>query len=140
MKLHDMFDYRSEFHSESEVKNCIKKSKKYEGEDPKEAKLLNFFITSRQITYLVLTDKAIYCILDNSKEEPLHLNWSESIDLFSDPKNIDKIVVTKDETPITGLVDFGSHSNWYYTKYLFEKKSIQQMLKEIIKDIRKKTA
>jgi hypothetical protein len=136
MKLSDLFDYRHSFYSESEVKDYIKKSKKYSDENPQNAKILNFFITSKQRTYLVFTDKNIYCILDNSKEQELNINWSESINMFSNSDKIDHTVKTKDNTYTTGLVDFGpNHKNWYYTKELFKESSIQEQLKEIISTI-----
>lgn len=138
MKLSNLFDYSSDFYSDLEIKNIIKKSNKYENENIDDAKLLNFFVTSKQRTYLVITEKNIYCVLDNSKKEPLYLNWAQETSDFFDPNNVKGKVSTIECSPPkknTGLVHFGFHSNWYYTKYLFEKKTIEQTLRDLITEV-----
>lgn len=139
MDFINLFDFSSSFHAKDELLDLIKKSDKYGGENICNAQLINFFKTSKQRSYLVVSDKFIYCILDNSKKEGLQLRWVQSVNDFTDNDNAKGKVVTIEDTPPkenTGLVHFGFHSNWYYTKNLFKEKSIQDTLKEAIKVVK----
>lgn len=135
MKLSDLFDRDAYFRSEEEIKSYISNSKKYKQENPSDAKLLKIFSTSKQRTYLVITDKMIYCILDDARKNKPHLNWSKTRDNFFDGKNLTVAVTTREKSTTTGLVDFGSdHKNWLFTKSLFKDISIENKLKSLLSE------
>jgi len=120
MRLSDLFDKNAFFKPEIYIKEYIKNSKNYEGESTSNANVLKFFSTSKQRTYLVFTDKKVYCILDDNRKSKPNINWSEKLTEYFKRDNIDKVITTKDKTDNTGLVDFGQkHKNWLFTKSLF---------------------
>ncbi len=124
-----LFDKSSDFRSESEIKNLVKKSKNYKNEDVANSKILNFFNTSKQRSYLVTTDEMVYCIVDDSRKNEAKINWSMGKELFASQS-----ITLKDKTVRTGLVNFGEkHKNWLYTKSIFNnednmKNSISKLL------------
>ena len=115
MKFSGFFDDGSAFREIDDVKAAIKNSKNYKNESIDGAKALNFFKTSKQRSYLVVTDKMVYCIVDDVRKDSPRVNWSEKKEVF-DPL----VISTHPKTDKTGLVDFGDkHKNWLYTKANF---------------------
>lgn len=134
MKIADMFDSGNEFRSEGDVKQSIKRSKNYKGEDPSEAHLLNIFGTSKQRTYLVATPKRLYCILDDTRKDEPHINWSMPKEEILSQEGLKLNVATKDKTNDVGLVDVGSkHTNWLFSKAAFKEKDIKSSIEELLK-------
>lgn len=133
MKLSDLFDENAFFRSDREIKEYIKNSKNYAGEDPNDANLLKFFSTSKQRTYLVITNERVYCILDDKRKSSPNINWSERLSDFAKEKDLGKMFSTREKTPNTGFIDFGiKHQNWLFTKSLFNETNIEQNVIEIL--------
>ncbi len=109
-----------------EIKASIKGSKNYtlDGTDPESAGALLFFQNSIQQTWLVRTEKRVYCILDDRHKTKEHVSWSialhEVVDETGKPKI--KITATERETAndMSGYLNFGDrHNGWLYSKKLF---------------------
>lgn len=127
MKLSELFDDDANFRSEAEIKEWITESKNYQQEDTSKAEFLKFFSTSKQRTYLVATPKRLYCILDDSRRDSPHVNWSISKTEALCEGDLRLPISTRSKSRSTGLVDFGgSHKNWLYTKDLFSSLGIEK--------------
>lgn len=133
MKVSKLFDNDAFFRTDAEIKDSIKNSKNYEGEDPNSAKIFMFFSTSKQRTYLVATAVRLYCILDDVRKDSPHINWSMPKKDVKDSDMIKINIASRDKTEKTGLVDIGKkHMNWLYTKKLFPSNSIESSIIEFI--------
>ena len=73
MVFHEFFASGPSFRTEDNISLSIENSKNYEGEDTNSANLLLFFTTSKQKTYLVATEKRLYCILDDIRKKTPHV-------------------------------------------------------------------
>ena len=60
MSIKALFDSDAFFRPEKEIKDWIKHSKNYQGENPNSVHLLKFFSTSKQRTYLVATPARLH--------------------------------------------------------------------------------
>ena len=133
MKLSELLDNNAFFRSESEIKKWIMKSKNYKDEDPATAKLFMFFSTFKQRAYLVATKKRLYCILDDSRKDNPHINWSMP---RKDVKNNNGLIISissGDKSEKIGTVNISEkHKNWLYTKKLFSSKNIESSIAEFI--------
>ena len=127
MKVSDLFDENAYFTSKSEIRDCIKNSEYYTDEDTRDASLLKFFSTSKQRTYLVITNTRVYCILDDNRKSSPKITWSEPLSDFLNAQNLDEIISIREQTPETGSVDFGTkHKNWCFTKSLFDETNLKK--------------
>ncbi|MBL4762056.1 MAG: hypothetical protein JKY93_05075 [Gammaproteobacteria bacterium] len=133
MKLSALFDSKAFFRSDTEIKQWIRQSKNYNNENLQSTDLLIFFSTSKQRTYLVATKKRLYCILDDSRKDSPHLNWSMSINNVVDSDGLLFSITAKDKSKATGLVDISNkHKNWLFSKDLFVSKNIEESMKAFI--------
>lgn len=116
---------RRDYYSEEQIIKYTELSKNF---DPLLEKLDNatallFFQTSKQQTWLVSTNKNIYCILDDNREDKPHINWSISKkELFNSEINI------RDYSEELGQFDIGSEKNWLYSKKLFKNSDIKNSI------------
>jgi len=123
-----LLDNDSKFRKPNDIKNTVSTSKNYKNESVDSAKVLNFFQTSKQKSYIVATDKMVYCIVDDVRKEHPKVNWSERKENLAGT-----IISTSSKTDKTGYIDFGdNHKNWLYTKSKFENESV---LKEKIRKL-----
>ena len=133
MAIKKLFDSNAFFRPEKEIKDWITRSKNYEKEDPNSAHLLEFFSTSKQRTYLVSTPKRMYCILDDSRKDNPHINWSIARNELEKDDKIIMTISTSEKTENTGLVDIGPrHKNWLFTRSLFLQTSIANSIQQLI--------
>jgi len=118
MKLNELIAGRPDFASKSEVIDFARKSKNFDpaDEDLQHADALLIFSTSKQHTWLVATDKRLYCILDDIRKDQPHMNWSmPRRDLIAD-NDVVVPVASRDKSESTGLLDIGNaHLGWLYT-------------------------
>lgn len=108
-KLEEIKDYISANFSIEQDENIAK------------AQELIIFETSRQKTWLLVTENKIFCILDDIDKDSFDVRWHLTKDkLVEDNKVILDIRINSDYKANTGLVDFGqNHKNWLYSKKLF---------------------
>lgn len=129
-----------QFLSPGEIKEAIRLSKNYrmDGTRPADATALMFFQTQVQQTWLIRTEKRLYCILDDLRKPTAHVNWSTSINdlVATDGKKlrIDITVRERDNgSKQTGLLDIGpNHKNWLYSKKLFTSEPPERIVSRLI--------
>jgi len=135
MQVKGLFDSDAFFRHEERIKKWIENSKNYADEEPNSAQLLRIFSTSKQRTYLVSTPKRMYCILDDSRKDNPHINWSIARNEVEKDGKVIVPISTSDKTDNTGLVDIGpKHKNWLFTKALFRKTSVVDSIAKLIAD------
>ena len=129
-----------EFKSREEIAEYIVHSVNFDPqrEDPRTAKTLPLFQTSRQRTWLVATSERLYCILDDVRKPEPHINWSLPKSKVVANGDVVLEIRPHDRTAKTGLVDFGNeHRRWLYTRDLFDRgdvvSGVQQFLKQAIR-------
>ena len=133
MRLFELFDDSDSFHTADGIRGYIKNSKNYEDEDTASSQVLLFFKTSKQRTYLVATNKRLYCILDDARKDNPHINWSMGKKYLVQNGKLLISIKAHDKTRNTGLVDVGvNHKNWLYTKELFKETSIENSINKFI--------
>lgn len=102
------------------LKEFVKNSINYDPtENLDQAEILEFFETSQQRTALIKTDKRIYCVLDDIKEDEPNINWSMAKKNVVDENNDLKLEITAKNYKNkhnTGLIHFGpKHKNWLFS-------------------------
>lgn len=135
MKLDELLAGRPDFASQAEVIAFARKSKNFDpaDEDLTHADALLIFSTSKQHTWLVATDKRLYCILDDIRKDQPHINWSmPKRDLVSG-NDVVVPVNSRGKSEFSGLVDIGaSHPGWLFTKRLFSTKSVKESIRSLL--------
>ncbi len=120
--VNGLFSDRVCFETIEGIKNSITKSKNFnpEFESPSKSNALLIFDTSKQKTWLVATEKRLYCVLDDLRKQQPHINWSMKKDDIIQNNNINIEIKIHEKSYSSGLVDIsGSHKNWLYSKRLF---------------------
>ena len=121
--------FSSAFREIDDIKKAVKTSKNYNNESVDNANVLNFFTTSKQRSYLVVTGEMVYCIVDDIRIDMPKVNWSERKELFKQ-----LAILTHQKTNNTGLVDFGpKHKSWLFTKAIFTDSEISSEVSNLLK-------
>ena len=123
----NLLGYR-EFWEPDAIRQIIENAPEFNpsSESVDEARTLLIFETSKQRTWLVATAIRLYCVLDDVRKDKPRLQWSV---LKGEAAHIE----TRSKTDQTGLVDIGTrHRWWLYSKRLFDRKSIEQQISELI--------
>lgn len=130
MKFSDFF--AENFKSEDEIKSFIRNSRNFDksSENPEKAHALLIFKTSKQQTWLVATEKRLYCILDDNRKDQPNINWSERREsLRLELDNVKSYSLDKRKT----VVDIGSkHKGWLYSRNLFPQKPVEEAINNFI--------
>ena len=135
MKLDELFAGRPDFASKSEIIDFARKSKSFDAvsENLQHADALTIFSTSKQHTWLVATDKRLYCILDDIRKDQPHINWSMPRRDLVAGKDVIVPVSSREKSEFTGLVDIGdAHHDWLYTKRLFSTESVEERIRKLV--------
>jgi hypothetical protein len=135
MDLDSLFADRTAFETVDGIKKFVVKSKYFNSdeESPERSNALLIFSTPYQHTWLVVTEKRLYCILDDLRKQEPHINWSmKSDDIIRDGKIVLPINV-RNKSKDTGLVDFGrKHEDWLFSRKLFLSQPVDTMIKKIL--------
>ncbi len=106
----------------------------YQDESIINAEVLLFFETTRQKTWLIATDRRLFCVLDDIDKESCEVRWFLTKDqlIYENKVNLD-IKINPNYKESIGLVDFGkNHAGWLYSKKIFPSKD---RLNKIIIDL-----
>ena len=135
MKAKDFFDRDHKFYDEKEIKGIIRTSKNYSSEENTDsAEALLIFKTSKQRTWLIATDKRLYCVLDDYRKPQPSVMWSKKRDNIFSQGNMSLNIQTRDYKQNTGLVDIGTdHKDWLFSKSLFINNKISDSIIDLIK-------
>mgnify|MGYP005813015515 CR=1 FL=1 len=124
----------------AQIRTVITQSVNYpthDGTDPASARALLLFQTTTQQTWLVMTERRLYCILDDRRKPAPHINWSMAMsEVVSDGK-LQLEISFDEQAPVSsksGLVHFGpKHRNWLYSKKLFASEPIALQLDRFLR-------
>lgn len=125
---------RRDFYAQNDIINYVRKSKNYNSskENLYQAKALKIFHTSKQKTWLILTNERMYCILDDNREEMPHVRWSIPKSDIIDGNKISIEIKIRDYSEKSGLVDIGPKVGWIFSKKLFTKIGIKKSIEKLI--------
>ncbi len=129
MGLADLFTGRRRFRSEPEIIALTKTSTRYDNDLQlgKPGALL-IFDTSSQHTWLVMTAKRLYVILDDVRSPQAKVQWSTS--------RIPPMVRTSERSDSTGIVRFNERERgWLFTKRIFANIPIQKQIELVASDV-----
>jgi len=135
MKYTDFFESDAKLRSEDEIKEFIKNSKHFEAglENPAESNTLLLFQTSKQKTWLVITDTRLYCILDDARYKKPTVAWSKSKSQLARAGSEALEINVQEKSENTGYVDIGpKHKKWLFTKSLFKEQDVKASIEELI--------
>ncbi len=122
------------FFDKTDIENYINQSKNYNRDKTVAEGSLLIFKTSKQHTWLVLSSKRLYCILDDIRKPKPHINWSISNSKLISGNDIILELIARDKSENTGLIDIGQdHKNWLFSKSLFASIDIVSSINNLIK-------
>lgn len=129
MGLGDFLTGRRRFHSEPEIIALIKTSTRYDNDlQVGRPGALLIFETSNQHTWLVMTAKRLYVILDDVRRAQAKVQWST--------RRIPPEVRTSERSDLTGIVHFSkSGRGWFFTKRLFANIPIEKQIELVAHDV-----
>ena len=129
MVLGNFLTGRRRFLSEPEITALIKTSTRYDNDLQlgKPGALL-IFETSSQHTWLVMTAKRLYVILDDVRRPQAKVQWSTS--------RIPPKVRTSERSDWTGIVRFNERERgWLFTKRIFANIPIEKQIELVARDV-----
>lgn len=131
MEIRKILLGRGEFKSPKEIIDVVKSSGKHDSEDFDNAEPLLIFQTSTQQTWLVATDAALYCVLDDLNRASTRVQWTTSA---ADFKKVGEqlAISARDKNDRVGLLQIGSHKNWFYSKKLFSGENVVDLLYKLV--------
>ena len=116
--MKNILGYR-DFSTQNTIRKAIKTSINYSGEDIYATEIFNFFETSQQKTWCVVSPKRLYVILDDIRKEGLRVNKSYRIRSLLDENELN-IRVDPDYRRTYGRIFFAdTKRGWLYSKSLF---------------------
>ena len=123
MKISELLLGQREFVSETQVIKRIKSSKRYDNDlEEGSAGALLIFETSSQHTWVVITVKRVYVVLDDIRRPEPRVQWTTM--------RFPLRVKTGSKTERTGLVYFNDREkSWLYSKRLFTIIPIAEQIK-----------
>lgn len=134
--MKNILGYR-DYSAQKKIKETIKTSVNYGGENADLAELFCFFETSKQRTWFVATNKRVYLILDDIRKESIKVNKSYRINsIYSD--NQLNIRIDPNYKTLHGRIYFQKATRgWLYSKKLFPtiedlNNAIESILKRVI--------
>jgi len=129
---------RDDFKSETEILQIIQQSEEFapQREDIENAEALLIFQTSTQQTWLVATNRRLYCVLDDLSKSFTRVQWSMPAEMLVRNGEVTIPIVTHERsrgrTDRSGLVDIGERRNWLFSKKLFTTDRIEEKIDELI--------
>ena len=115
-----------DFIKKEKIKEGITNSISYSSsENIQDAKTLLLLETSKQKTWLVSTNKRLYCILDDTRKDKLNINWSmDKSEIISNGGQIIlNLKIDENYSNEYGNVWFNdSKKGWFYSKKFFSSK------------------
>lgn len=132
--INKILGYR-DFSKLEDIKNYIASNYSLEpGENILTAEGIIIFQTSRQKTWLIASEKKLFCVLDDIENDSFEVRWQMSkTDLFQGRNLNFEVKVNPNYSPTTGSVDLGNnHKEWLYSKKLYRSEA---ELKNSISDL-----
>lgn len=132
MELRKVLLGRGDFKSRDEIVGLLRGSPEASNDHFADAETLLIFQTASQQTWLVTTNHALYCVLDDLNKDSTTVQWAmPSSDLFRDDDRLAD-VSTQDKNDRVGLLSVGKHKNWLYSKKLFASDNVVNRLSRMV--------
>jgi hypothetical protein len=137
MNFREFFLGVGEFKSPAEIIKLISRYNKLRDDmdNLSRAEILLIFQTSRQQTWLVVSQMGIYCILDDLNNSFTRVKWFMNKRELVDNREIIADITTRDKTDKTGFLNIGARRNWLFSKMLFLDESIETRIRGLISRI-----
>lgn len=137
MKMEDLVPKllgRRDFYAQKDIIRWVTKSKNYnpDKENLDQAKTLNFFHTSKQKAWLILTNERMYCVLDDNRKETPVVKWSIPKSKLIDDNKISINIKIRDHSEKSYMVDIGPITGWLFSKKLFTDVDIKRSIEKLI--------
>ncbi|MCH8905525.1 MAG: hypothetical protein IH840_00420 [Candidatus Heimdallarchaeota archaeon] len=136
MKAQEFFKSKKGFLSREKIQKYISNSEKFDSsiEDSNSAETILLFSTSKQKTWLIVTNRRMYCILDDIRKNKPLIAWSKPKSALTKDNEVYLDITAQDKTDEVGIVNIGPKmKNWYYTKSLFDKTKLSASIKGTIR-------
>lgn len=122
-----------QFASEDDIRSRVRIFRDYDDDDLAAARLLLLFETSRQHTWLVATNKRLYCVLDDARKDHARVQWSlRKSELKNDTGTLTVEISSADRRKNSGVVHIGPRRNWLYSKKLFRTEAVEDAVNKLI--------
>src|SRR4051794_36672251 len=112
MALFNIFGYRG-FANPDEIARLASEWRNAEGGAAQRTLLI--FSTSKQHTWLVVTEKLLICVLDDIRKDVPRVQWGMPIDTARTAQ-----IDARLKTERTGTLDIGERKRWLYSTRLFQ--------------------
>lgn len=132
MELRKILLGRGDFKSRDEIVDVLKNSSEGAGDDFANAETLLIFQTSSQQTWLVATNRALYCVLDDLNKDSTAVQWATSSAELHRVGDHLAGVSAQDKNDRVGLLSIGKHKNWLYSKKLFARDNVVNRLSRMV--------
>lgn len=119
--INKILGYR-DFSKLEDIKNYINSAYSLDSEENiNNAEGLILFQTSRQKTWLIASEKKLFCVLDDIENDSFEVRWQmDKFDLIKEQGLSLEINTNPNYSPSTGSVDLGNnHKEWLYSKKLY---------------------
>jgi hypothetical protein len=125
---------RRDFYAQKDIIRCVTKSNNYNSnkENLDKAEALNFFHTSKQKTWLILTSERLYCVLDDNRKEIPIIKWSIPKSKLIDNNKISINIKIRAHSEKSYMVDIGPITGWLFSKKLFTEVDIKRSIEKLI--------
>lgn len=135
--MKNILGYR-DYLSHRKIRETIKTSVNYRNEDIESSESICIFETSKQRTWLVLTERRLYLILDDIRKDEVRVNKSFKIDsLLDSNKNLLIKIDSTDKTTTGKLYLRDMDRGWFYSKKLFPNTSdLKESIERIFSRVR----
>ncbi len=125
-----------QFASEDDIRSRVRIFRDYDDDDLAAAGLLLLFETSRQHTWLVATNKRLYCVLDDVRKDHARVQWSlRKAELKDDAGTLTVEISSADRRKNSGVVRIGPRRNWLYSKKLFRTEAVEDAVNKLIQSM-----
>ncbi len=135
MALRDFFAGRDVLSTAQEISSFVGRSRAFDAasEDLAKAEVLLLFRTPRQQTWLVTTERRLYCVLDDKAKSQPELRWTLAKADLLDGGSLKLQIEPRDHSERVGLISFGSrHKDWYFSKDLFSGLQVRDAISDLI--------
>lgn len=112
-----------EFRSAKQIIEMIEDDVRFghSGESFEERNAVPIFKTSKQQTWLVASNRRLYCVLDDPGKGFTRLQWTKSREeLFNGKSSIDVPIITRGHSDAYLLLDIGDRTGWLLSRRLFD--------------------
>jgi hypothetical protein len=135
MKLHELRSFKKSFGSIGDIKTFLDVNLGSPSEKFLEAESLLIFSSRTQHTWLIATERALYCVFDILKEGSPRVKWHipERYLVSEDKKKLIVKISTGDDSDLSGFIIINGKHPRKYSKMLFAQLSIERSIEIMLR-------